>query len=334
MRSQGGGLVGRGGREAKDGLSVARRLRVMREPREVRSPARWIGERGERATVQGDLPLERDRLLDREACELVPEGDAPGSRFEHARAEALLEPLDDGILVECLEKPELAARRYHGDGLEEPRRDGVEPRRTGEDRVAHGCRDLVWSRRERLDDEERVAAGLVEELVRVEAVRVGELRDRSRRERAELPPRYALARRELADDEPEWMGPVELVVAVGGDDQHRNRLDSAREEPEDVERRLVRPVDVLEHEDRRAVRGARERRHHLVRHHVASDDGLELAAGGFADREQRPEWPRDEERIAAAPEDPCRAAVLVAEPPQQRRLADACFAAHEHDTPA
>src|SRR5205823_14227163 len=64
-------------------------------------------------------------------------------------------------------------------------------------------RDLVWSRRERLDDEERVAAGLAEELVRVEAVRVGELRNRSRRERAELPPRYALARRELADDRSE-----------------------------------------------------------------------------------------------------------------------------------
>jgi hypothetical protein len=99
---------------------------------------------------------------------------------------------------------------------------------------------------------------------------------------------------------------VELVVAIRRDEERGHRLDPAREELEDVECRLVRPVDVLEHEDRPGPRLqlVSQRRHDLVRHRAALDELLQLAVRLLGDTEQRPERPRREKRIAGAPEDP------------------------------
>jgi hypothetical protein len=62
------------------------------------------------------------------------------------------------------------------------------------------------------------------------------------------------------------MSPVELVFAVGGEDERGHRADTSREDPEDVERRLVGPVQVLEHEHRGALiaKHAQQRGRHLV----------------------------------------------------------------------
>ena len=43
--------------------------------------------------------------------------------------------------------------------------------------------------------------------------------------------------------------PDQLVVSVADEHERRDRLDSAAEQPEHVQRRLVRPVHVLEHQD-------------------------------------------------------------------------------------
>jgi hypothetical protein len=110
---------------------------------------------------------------------------------------------------------------------------------------------------------------------------------------------------------------VELVVAVAGDDQGRNRLNSAGKQSQHVERRLVRPMHVLEHEDGWSAcpQFAHERRDDLVRLHATRYDLLELAAGAIGDLEQWTERARGEQRIAAAPEDPRRLAALFAEAP-------------------
>ena len=52
---------------------------------------------------------------------------------------------------------------------------------------------------------------------------------------------------------------VELVVPVGGEHERIGPVDPAAEHAQDVERRLVRPMHVLEHEQRRS----RERREEL-----------------------------------------------------------------------
>ncbi len=44
---------------------------------------------------------------------------------------------------------------------------------------------------------------------------------------------------------------VELVVAVGDEHQGTEPLDTAADQPQDIERRLIGPVDILEHQDGR-----------------------------------------------------------------------------------
>jgi hypothetical protein len=188
---------------------------------------------------------------------------------------------------------------------------------------------------ERFDDEEGVAGGLAVQLLGVDAVRLGEPRDRHRGEPAEPHPPDGAAGRQLAEHDPERMRAVELVVAVGGHDQGRHRLHPAGEQQQDVQGRLVGPVHVLEHEDRRGPRAQLpgERRRHLVRHGAARDDRPELAAGPLGDRQQRAERARGEQRVAAAPENPRRSAVLFAEAPHQRGLADPRLAADQQHVP-
>jgi hypothetical protein len=131
------------------------------------------------------------------------------------------------------------------------------------------------------------------------------------------------------------MGTVELVVAVAGHDQGRHRLHPAGQQPQDVQRRLVGPVHVLEDEHGRGPRPqfVRERRHHLIRHRTTRDDRLELAAGPLGDLQQRPQRAWCEERIAGPPKDPRKLAGRFAEPPQKRRLADPCLAADQQQLP-
>jgi hypothetical protein len=131
------------------------------------------------------------------------------------------------------------------------------------------------------------------------------------------------------------VGQVELVVPVTGDDQGRNGLNSAGKQSQHVERRLVRPVHVLQHEDSRRTcpQFAHERRDNLVWLHATRYDLLELAAGAIGDLEQWTERRRGEKWIAAAPEDPRRLTALCAEAPQECCLSHAGLAAHEHDAP-
>jgi hypothetical protein len=264
----------------------------------------------------------------------VPERHARRLDDEHAGGQALVQTVGR-IIGECLQEPELGLRRHDRDRFEEHGSGGAEPRGAGEHRVPDRLRDPLRAGGERFDDEERVAGGLAVELVGVDAVRLGELRDRPRREREELHPPDRPARCQLSEHDPERMRTVQLVVAVAGHDQGRHRLHPAGEQPQDVERRLVRPVHVFEDEHGRDPRAQlpRERRHHLVRHRTTLDDRLELAAGPLGDGDERPERARREERFAGAPEDPRRSAVLFAEPPHERRLADARLAADQQDMP-
>ena len=89
---------------------------------------------------------------------------------------------------------------------------------------------------------------------------------------------------ELAERAAERMPPVELVVAVGRDDERGERLDAARDDAQHVEGRLVRPVHVFDQHDRGrgSLQLAHERGGDLVRLDAAGCGPLELAAGGCA----------------------------------------------------
>jgi predicted nucleotidyltransferase len=281
--------------------------------------------------VKREPAVRRERLFDGEAGQLVPEGD--GSRLgpQHPGRQTLVQTIG-GFPGEGLQKPELGLRWDDRHGVEELPRRQAEPRGACEHGVTDGVRNLVLSGRQNLRHEERIAARVPVELVGIQVRRLGKLGDGRRRERLDLQTADDLVRRELAEHDPERMGAVDLVVAVAGENERGDRLEPSRQQPEDVERRLVGPVDVLEDEDRRR-RGrqlAGERGRHLVWPRAGLDEALELAARPLGDLEQRPERSRSEEGIAGAPEDSRRVAVLVAEAPQQRRLPTAGLAADEH----
>ena len=150
---------------------------MVGEPCEIRGAAGRRAQRRECLRVQARRSIQADGLLDRQAGELVSKRHAGGGRHEHARRQTLVETILDGVAGESLEQPEL--------GLLGNDRDRLEHRSGGRAQVCgareHGVPDRVGDplgpHGERLDHEERVAGGLAVELVRVDAVRLGELGD-------------------------------------------------------------------------------------------------------------------------------------------------------------
>src|SRR2546421_10457732 len=100
------------------------------------------------------------------------------------------------------------------------------------------------------------------------------------------------------------MAAIELVVAVAGEDKPWRVLHPPGEQPEHIERRLVRPVEILEHEHASpwAAQLQQERRRHLMRLRSACHQFLELSADALCDLEQRPERARGEQRVTGAPQ--------------------------------
>jgi hypothetical protein len=133
-------------------------------------------------------------------------------------------------------------------------------------------------------------------LVGVDAVRGGQLADGLLGERRDREPRHSARRGQLSEHERERVDAVELVVAVAGEDEGGHALDLAGQQAQHVERRLVGPVEVLEHEHGRAPPGQlpHERAGDLVRPGFPGDELLELAAGQLRDVEERSERTRGE----------------------------------------
>ena len=107
-----------------------------------------------------------------------------------------------------------------------------------------------------LGDEERVAAGPAVERGGVERLAGGERRhrrDRERRQRARAAAAAEVAR--SPSTIAQRVARAELVVAVGQHEERRHLPDAAAEELDEIERGRVRPVQVLEHGDRRAGGG-------------------------------------------------------------------------------
>jgi len=129
--------------------------------------------------VQLELAGRRDRVLDCETCELVPKGDAAGLGREHPGGETFVEG-SDVVSDQRLEQPELDLWGHDRHGGEDLLGRRAERRCAREHGVAHGVRNLVGLRCDRLDDEERVPSGLPVELVGVDVSRLRELRDSGR----------------------------------------------------------------------------------------------------------------------------------------------------------
>ena len=281
-----GGAFGRGGREAQHGVAVPGALGVVGEASRIGV----AGERGERPAVKLDALVGNERFFDDHVREAVPERHARAGRAEHAARQALLEVLHR-VARERLEQRQVDRPGHDRGRVEHPSCRGAQRLDAGEHGVADRGGQLDAARGERLGHEERVAGRPAMQLGGVDAVRRGELRDGLDRQRREPQPVGRVAARELAERDPQRVGAVELVVAVAGDEQRRDGRDATAEQAEHVERRLVGPVHVLEHDDRRLPLGelAQERRGDRVGRSAVGDGFRELAAGDRGDVGQRSE---------------------------------------------
>ena len=234
-----------------------------------------------------------DRPLDREPRELVAERDRVVFVAEDPRGQALVE-LRERAAGKDLQQRQLDPLRDDSDGVEQRTSIRPETGSAGEHRVADRGRNIRHPRRQRLRDEERVARRLAVQLFWVDAVRRCELADGVEGERGELDAAHPRGRRELADNDSERMRPVELIVPIGGDHQCLDRLDPATEQPQDVERRFVGPVDVLEDNDRRLLRVqlVPKRGEHGLRLVPPVDEFLQRFTGLGGDVEERAQWSR------------------------------------------
>jgi hypothetical protein len=159
-------------------------------------------------------------------------------------------------------------------------------------------------------------------------VRLGKPRHRRRRERLDLESLDRLRCRELPEHEPKGVGAVELVVPVAGENECVSSLDPASEQLQDVERGLVRPVQILDHEDGRRVRSklVYERGGDVVWSGPSLDEALEVSARATGAIQQRPKRPRREESVAGALQDSRRSGALLAKTSRECCLSNAGLA--------
>ncbi len=314
--------------EPQHGVGVAGRLGVMRQPGIVAHGVGPPAERGERTAMEAQPASRLERLLDREPRQVVAELDRTRALSEHPRRERLLEGADV-LARQRFEEPQLGARRGDGDGVEQRTRIVGETGRAGEHGIAHGFRDGAVAAREHLRDEERVPAGQPVQLDGVDLPRGGQLGDGVLRERRHREPCDLGTRGELADHDTQRVSAVQ-VVPVRRQDEHRRPADLPRQQPERVERGLVRPVDVLEDDDRRRTGsdGPEQRSDHLGR--AAVECLAQISVRALGDIEERPERPGREEGVAAAPEH-AHAETPVAKVADRGRLAHACLAGDQHE---
>jgi hypothetical protein len=191
----------------------------------------------------------------------VAERDGIALGTEHPGGQTRLE-LGELVRRDPLEQPDLRAGRRDGHGLEQPPGGSAEAGGAREHGVAHAAGRARIVAREQLGDEERIAAGASVQPGAVDAVRRGEPRDGDRRERLD---RHPMSAAQLAEHHAERVIAPQLVVAVGRDHQRRHPRQPAAKEVDDVERRLVSPVKILEYDDARPAERAAQRHDHLAR---------------------------------------------------------------------
>ena len=325
-----------GGRRVLQGRRrVAGGLRVMCQLRRVGCALGRLAQGLEHPPVQQNATARAHGLLDGESSQLVAERHRATLAVQHACLQARIE-VHDLIRHDLVEQPQLRRGGHHRDCLQHASRGRAETGHAAEHGVSHGRRYLRPPSGQHLRHEERIAGRPHVELVGVDPVRLGELRDGCAGERWKTHAHDALGGAELTDDETQWVRRVKLVLAIRDDDQGAQRLGAPGEQAQDVEGRLVRAVDILEDRDRRAPRlqFLRKRDEDRVRFLALVNRGQECSLCGRGDVDQRAQGPGRLEGVALAPEHARSGAVLIAELAYECALADARLAGDEHQPPA
>ncbi|MGH2887186.1 MAG: hypothetical protein ACRDPA_31575, partial [Solirubrobacteraceae bacterium] len=154
----------------------------------------------------------------------MPERDRSILVNEHPGAQAGFQ-LREVLASDGLEQPQLGSRRYHCRRLEQPAGRRRELRGPREHRVADGGGYVHPGRRERLGDEERIAARLLEQLLHIHRGGLGQRPHGVERERRDVTALGGARAGELAEDDLQRADRRQLVVAEGHERQRREVLD-------------------------------------------------------------------------------------------------------------
>ena len=193
---------------------------------------------------------DRQRRLDRSPGELVPERDMVIPAADHTGPLGLQQ---DVVLVagERLGQPPFGARRYDGDALDEPSDRGRQPSDSGQYGVAHRGGHAVAAGLEHFGHEERIAPRDAVNLGRLGFVHTGQSPYRLDAQRCQFdaPIRRTV---EATEDASQRVSRIDIIVAEGQQQDRRHSRDAAGQVADRVQGRVVGPVDVLQHHDRRS----------------------------------------------------------------------------------
>ena len=246
MGADRGRALGGQRRVLEDGPAVAGSLGVVGQAGGIRARAA-VREEPQRPPVQVDRALRRQRFLDRRPRDLVAEPHGAPGGLQHPRRQTLVER-PDLVARDGLEQRDLRLGGDDRDGFEQRSTLRIQTREARQDGVAHGLGNLLAGR-EHLADEKRVAVGAPVEGLRVEFRVRGQPFDSTGGERFDSLPRDRPRRRQLADRKPQRVHAVELVLAVGDHHERAQLRDPPAGVAEEVKRRPVGPVQILENQD-------------------------------------------------------------------------------------
>ena len=313
----------------QNGGGVPRLLGVERQPRVAHVYRRRL-QRAQDRGVQVAPEPRRNRALDGATCQLVTEGDGAGLALQHAGGHAFVD-VTGHVLEGRVEQPQLNAGRHERDTLQQTSRRRREPTDARQHRVTHRRRQRLGTRSKQLRHKERIPTGERIDRVPVGRVRGRELAHRRQGKRGNLHPLNRGHRRQLAEQAGQQVSIARLVITVGGDDERGRSADATTEDAQHVERRLVTPLHILEHDHHRLAQLLQQRQRHLARVPAGLDIQREPAADLPSDIEVPPERRHDqllagtEQNAPLNPRD---------EGPHQRRLAHARLATDKHKSPA
>jgi len=127
-----------------------------------------------------------------------------------------------------------------------------------------------------------------------------------------------------------------FVVAIGADEEKRHVTNAPADDAHQVERRLICPVQILEHDQRRQPARLSKQRQKRIENSIPVHCVERFSQGTVdlvGDVDQGSEGPSRNDGIARAPEDTDLTCHIRAEGLNERCLADAGLALDEQQTP-
>jgi hypothetical protein len=289
---------------------------------------------GQDPGVDGAAAMRRDRLLHRHPGDLMPELQPPAIPGQQPGRKNLI---DDrwSARRHRLHQPQITAGPDERRGVQHIPGPAAQPGGACQHHVPGRCRDLAHLRLQHLGEVERVPARQPVQLGCIKPAGTGQPPYRAGGQRRELDPPGRPLPAELTQCGAQRVIPRQVIVSVGGKQQHLGIRQPPAKEPQQVDARLIGPVDVLhDHHIQRSRLAdlAQQRPEQLLAASSGAAQLRQLPAQLCGQVKQRPERPGGEQAVARTP-GPAGIGQVALELLHQRRLADARLAGNQHQPP-